>query len=73
MVLVNLRSNRIYELNRTASRVWELIEPGCDREGLERAMLEEFEVPETQLSRELDLVLSRFSREGLTNGPGDGG
>jgi hypothetical protein len=65
LVVVNLQTNRIYELNPTASRLWELLETGRDRDELEQAMLEEFDVRESDLSVNLDETLTLLSSEGL--------
>jgi hypothetical protein len=64
-VVVNVRTNRIYELNRTGSALWELIEAGCDRASLEQAMLHQFDVEEAELSREIDEALSLLASAGL--------
>jgi hypothetical protein len=65
LVVVNLQTSRIYELNPTASRLWELLETGRDRAELEQAMLEEFDVREPDLSVNLDETLTLLSSEGL--------
>jgi hypothetical protein len=67
-VVVNLKTNRIYELNRTASTLWELLEAGCDRTQLEQAMLDQFDVGRGVLSREIDEALSRLASAGLVAG-----
>ena len=64
-VVVNLRTNRIYELNRTASRVWDLLEAGSARTELEAVLLEEFDVQQSVLSQEVDRMLGQLSAEGL--------
>jgi Coenzyme PQQ synthesis protein D (PqqD) len=64
-VVVNLRTNRIYELNRTASRVWELLEAGSARTQLEATLLDEFDVEQSVLSQEVDRMLGHLSAEGL--------
>jgi len=71
-VVVNLRTNRIYELNRTASRLWELLESGADRQEAERRMLAEFDVNPDELRAEIDRALEHFDAEGLTNGDAPG-
>ena len=43
-VVVNLRTNRIFELNATGMRVWELIGEGHTRDEFERRLEDEFEV-----------------------------
>ncbi|MDF2695235.1 MAG: hypothetical protein K0S65_3618 [Labilithrix sp.] len=65
LVVVNLQTNRIYELNPTASHLWELLETGRDRTELEQAMLEEFDVREPDLSVNLDETLTLLSSKGL--------
>jgi Coenzyme PQQ synthesis protein D (PqqD) len=67
-VVVNLRTNRIYELNRTASRLWELLESGTDRESAERALVEEFRADEATVRAEVDRLLVRLADVGIVNG-----
>ena len=43
-VLINLQTNQIYELNRTARRIWELIVAGLDRAAISERVTEEFDV-----------------------------
>jgi hypothetical protein len=65
LVVVNLRTNRIYELNQTASRLWELLDAGSDRAELEAALLNEFDVERTVVSQEIDRTIAQLSSEGL--------
>ena len=65
LVLVNLRTNRIYELNRTAARVWELLDAGSGRSELEEVLLGEFDVEDSVLSRDVGRMLDQLSSEGL--------
>jgi Coenzyme PQQ synthesis protein D (PqqD) len=65
IVLVHLRTNRIYELNRTAARLWELLEAGCDRADLQLRMRETFDVDEARLVGEIDAVLTQFEQDSL--------
>jgi hypothetical protein len=57
-VIVHLRTDRIYELNRTASGLWELLGAGCTRSQLQRRMQERFDVDAARLTRELDDMLA---------------
>src|SRR5258706_2582761 len=62
-VLVNLRTNRILELNATGIRIWELIGDGQVVSGIARQLLEEFDVAPEQLEAELSrLVADPVSR-----------
>jgi Coenzyme PQQ synthesis protein D (PqqD) len=64
-VLVNLASNRIFELNETGARVWELMSAGLDRDQLIEQLVQEFAVDAARASVELDTLLARLEREGL--------
>ncbi len=66
LVLVHLGSNRIFRLNRTAARLWELIGEGVatDTELLQ-ALRSEFDVGEDELRGEIDGTLERLKRQGL--------
>jgi hypothetical protein len=64
-VLVHPRTDRIYALNRTGARVWELLNAGYDRARVHEQMLQEFEVSPAQLARDIDAVLTSLQHEGL--------
>jgi hypothetical protein len=71
-VLVNLRTNRIFELNATGFRVWELIGEGLDLAAVERRLSEEFSVDPDRLRAEVTDLVAALVREGLLDaGPGD--
>ena len=65
VVLVQLRTNRIYSLNTTAARAWELLSAGADRSEIERTLLNEFEVDPGDLCSSLDELLQRLSEADL--------
>ena len=58
MVLVHLETNRIYELNVTAARLWELLGKGSDLTSIQTQMQQEFDVNEEQLEAEIKVLLS---------------
>lgn len=64
-VLVNLKTNRIYSLNQTGARFWELLSAGHDREAAEAALIGEFDVEEGELRKEVAAVLEELTKEGL--------
>ena len=66
-VLVNLQTNRIYELNHTASVLWELLEAETEPPAVVPAMLERFDVDPDELRRELDDTLKAFTDAGLVS------
>lgn len=64
-VLVHLESNRIFELNETGARVWELISEGLERDQVVQRLVQEFAVDATRASSELDALVADLEREGL--------
>ena len=64
-VLVNLRTNRIFELNRTGARMWELLEEAPSEPQIVTQLLAEFDVSQDQLEREIRALLDELLEEGL--------
>jgi hypothetical protein len=69
-VLVHLRTNRIFELNATGFRIWELIGEGHDLPAVQRRLHEEFSVPADRLQQELENLVGALLAEGLLDGGG---
>ena len=65
MVLVHLGTNRIYSLNETGARFWELLASGSERAEIERQLLDEFVVEPEDLRQEIDSMLDALEGEGL--------
>jgi hypothetical protein len=65
VVVVNLKTNLIYALNSTGARLWELISAGHDRAAVEAALIEEFDVDERELRREVAAGLEQLAQAGL--------
>jgi hypothetical protein len=65
VVLVHLGTNRIYSLNATGGRYWELLEEGLGHEIIVRRMQAEFEVDQTMLEREIASITADLRRAGL--------
>jgi hypothetical protein len=65
IVLVHLGSNRIYTLNQTGAKFWELLSEGYEREEIERRLLDEFDAEPDELHREIDSMLKTLADEGL--------
>ena len=64
-VIVHLRTNRIYEMNGTATRFWELLSAGHDCGQIHAQMLREFDVGSDELTREIETVVSFMKERGL--------
>lgn len=65
VVLVSLETNRIFELNRTGARFWELLQSETDRGRIEAQLLEEFAVTDEELSAEVDRLIKSLDDEEL--------
>ena len=64
-VLVHMRTNQIYELNRTGARFWELLDAGHDLAEIQLRMLQEFDVAEADLAAEIEAQLALLKSEDL--------
>lgn len=57
-VLIDLRTNEIYEMNRTAARMWQLLGDGLEVDDIERRLEAEFEIEAGELRRQIDSFLA---------------
>jgi hypothetical protein len=64
-VLVHLGSNRIYELNDTGARIWELAGAGTTLDALIDRLEDEFDTDRATLANEVSLIVTELLREGL--------
>ena len=67
-MLVHLGTNRIYTLNATGARWWELLEQGLEHDSIVQEMLTEFDVDEERLEQEIAAITAELLREGLVTG-----
>ena len=64
-VLVDISTSRIFELNETGTRIWELLGQGLDVEQIVHHLVSEFEVEDSQAAEELKTLLSQLRDQGL--------
>ena len=64
-VLVHMETNRVYELNLTGARIWELLEDGVSGESIVTTLIDEFDADPGQLRNEVDAILGELAAEGL--------
>jgi hypothetical protein len=64
-VLVHLPTNRIFELNETGIRLWELIKDEDDTRRIVSRLAEEFDVEVERADRDVRALLHWFQQEGL--------
>jgi hypothetical protein len=65
IVLVHLQKDKIFSLNRTAARFWELLSAGQSLVEIRQQLMEEFDVAESHLTVEMDELLTSLSSEGF--------
>lgn len=65
IVVINLASDKIFNLNLTGARFWELLTSGITLNQVKNKMLDEFEVPEATLTDEIIHLLKNLIQEGL--------
>jgi hypothetical protein len=65
IVLVHLKSNRIFSLNPTGARFWELLSDGKSRLEIEAALLGEYDGSQAEVSAEIDSLVRLLQAEGL--------
>jgi hypothetical protein len=65
VVLIHVNTDKIFVLNRTGARLWELLSSGLDRADVHQRMLQEFDVTEDQLTREVDELIASLRNEQL--------
>ena len=57
IVLVHTRTDKIYVLNRTGARVWELLGAALDRREIAGRLADEFEAGSEEIAREVDALV----------------
>ncbi len=60
-----MATNRVYELNQTGARFWELLCAGYDQTEIRRLMFQEFDVAEAELVAEIEAILASLRNESL--------
>jgi hypothetical protein len=65
LVIVSLPNNKIFELNRTGARIWELVAEGLDDQQVARSLAEEFDVTFDVARQEMIALRGQLLEEGL--------
>jgi hypothetical protein len=64
-IIINLQTDRIFSLNRTGTRLWELLVAGVNLTEAKQQMVQEYDVDPDQLASEVENVLQLMLNEGL--------
>ena len=65
VVLVHLKTNRIFSPSPTGARFWELLADGTSRTEIEKELLRDYDVSQADVSAEIDGLLRSLQAEGL--------
>jgi hypothetical protein len=65
LILINLETDRIFSLNLTGAKAWEIIEDTQDLDLVKKGLLDEFDVSPELLDDELDRILTALVAEGF--------
>lgn len=64
-VLIRMDTSRIYELNETGARIWELLKQHASRESAVDGLLSEFQIERAEAESAVDELLAMLRSEGL--------
>jgi hypothetical protein len=70
-VLVNLETNRIFALNPTGARLWELLSAGHSESEIRARLTEEYKVEPAELDAEIDRLMHELNGESLVKAHDD--
>ena len=65
VVLLNLRTDRFFHLNRTGARFWELLVEGKSLVQIHETVSSEFEVDDDQLTAQMNALIAELRTEDL--------
>jgi hypothetical protein len=65
VVLVHLRTNRIFALNATGARFWQLLIDGASRSEIESSLKQEYDVSDDEIGAEIDDLVAELAQEGI--------
>jgi thymidine kinase len=63
LVLVHVGTDRIFELNQSAARVWDLLASGHNRNEIQTILLEEFNLSEAVAAQQIEELLNSLIAE----------
>lgn len=65
LVLIHMKTDRMFVLNGTGARVWELLSSGLDLEEIQRRVLQEFEATEAEIAADIQEFIALLRSEQL--------
>jgi hypothetical protein len=71
VVLVNLETNRIFALNPTGARLWELLSAGHSEAEIRAKLIEEYGIAQAELEAEVDRLMHELNGQSLVKAHDD--
>ncbi|MEZ5353444.1 MAG: PqqD family protein [Bryobacteraceae bacterium] len=68
LILLNLKTDRIHELNSTAAALWELLVAGASLEDAAAEFHRQYVVSEEEVRAEIGMIAAQLHSEGLVAG-----
>jgi hypothetical protein len=65
VVLIHLKTDRLFVLNRTGARIWELLAGGHAVTEIERRLLDEFDATRDEVAADIGSLLASLQSEQL--------
>jgi hypothetical protein len=65
IVVVHVGTDRIFELNSTAARIWELLSEGHNWQHIQETLLKEFDVPADQAAQDVEKLVTSLLAENI--------
>ena len=65
LVMMDIDKGKYFALNPVATRIWELLEDPVTLQDICRQLMDEYDVPEDQCTREVDEYLKEMIKKGL--------
>lgn len=65
LLIINLNNDKIFTLNRTGARFFELLVSQTEVNEIKKELLKEFTIEPEELDREIKLILGKLLDEGL--------
>ena len=70
LVLIHMKTDRMFLLNGTGARVWELLSTGHEVAEIQRRVLQEFEATEAELATDIHDLIASLQGEQLISPDG---
>ena len=64
-VILNLGTGMYFGLNAVGTQIWRLISEGCSSGQIVATLLEEYEIDEARVQKDLDILLEQLNDVGL--------